>query len=107
MADMETGFRALREAQVPDVWEEVERRASERRRPLVPWARLVAAVVALAVAAAGVVVAIEVFGRHPPPTPRSAGTIPGTFPTAPPTCGRDRRSWRGVGVEARSPTAVA
>jgi hypothetical protein len=77
MADLETGFRALREARVPDVWEEAERRAGERRHPRVPWARLVAAAVALAVAAAGVLVAIEVFGRRPPPTPRGAGTIPG------------------------------
>jgi hypothetical protein len=76
MADLETGFRALREARVPDVWEEVERRASARRRPPVPWGRLLAAALALAVAATGVVVAIEVFGR-PPPTPRPAGTIPG------------------------------
>jgi len=76
MTELETGFRELREARVPDVWEEVERRASEERRPPVPWSRAIAAVVALAVAAAGVLVAIEVFGGRPP-TPRPASTIPG------------------------------
>jgi hypothetical protein len=75
MADLETGFQALREARVPDVWEEVERRAMERRRPPVPWARLVVAALALAVAAAGILVAIEVFGRLQGSRP--AGTIPG------------------------------
>ena len=76
MADLETGYRALREARVPDVWEDVERRAGEGRRPLVPWARLVAAAVALAVAAAGVLVLIEVFDRSPRSL-RPADTIPG------------------------------
>jgi hypothetical protein len=76
MADLETRYRALREARVPDVWGDVERRAGEGRRPPVPWARLIAAAVALAVAAAGILVVIEVFDRSPRSL-RPADTIPG------------------------------
>jgi hypothetical protein len=76
MTDPETGFRALRNTRVPDVWEEVERRASEGRRPPVSWNRYVGAVVALALAAAGVLVAIETFDRRQPDR-RPADTIPG------------------------------
>ena len=76
MAELEKGFRELREARVPEVWEEVERRATEERRSPVPWARLIAAVVALAVAAAGALVAIEVFGSRST-TPQPTATIPG------------------------------
>jgi hypothetical protein len=77
MADLETGFRALRETNLADVWEEVERRTSERRRPPQPWARLIAAAMALVVAAAGILVAIEVFGARTRPAPRSGGATLG------------------------------
>jgi hypothetical protein len=77
MADLETGFRALRETNLADVWEEVERRTSERRRPPLPWARLIAAAMALVVAAAGILVAIEVFGARTQPAPRPGGATLG------------------------------
>jgi hypothetical protein len=79
MSDLQNRFRALKEARVPDpweVWDDAERRARGRPRSPVPWARLAAAAVALAVAAAGLVVAIEVFGEGPRVS-RPANTLSG------------------------------
>ena len=80
MADLESGFRALKEARgpetwIPEVWDEAERRTARRPTSPVRWAGLAAAILALAVAAAGLLLAIEVFGGRAPEPARPANAI--------------------------------
>jgi hypothetical protein len=80
MTDLQKRFRALKDAGIPDpweVWDDAERRARGRTRSPVPWARLAAAAVALAVAATGLVVAIVVFRDGAPRVSRPADTLSG------------------------------
>lgn len=75
MVDLQERFRPFREASAPDLWSEVERRGPRPVKDHVSWRRLGVAALALAVAGAGLTLAIRAFSQQTrpgsaPPKPR-------------------------------------
>ena len=61
MADVEERFRSVRSMKTPDLWGDIESRTPRAPMPDPPWRRVAVAGVALAVAAAGVLLAVRAF----------------------------------------------
>ena len=83
MSDLKTRFRTLDRLEMPNIWDEVQRR--EPRPEMVvaprPIRRLAIAAIALLVAAAGVALAVRALGGNRGPTPATPSPTIGPFAT--------------------------
>ena len=77
MTDLEQRFRTLDRLEVPDLRGDILYREPRPPRREIPWARLGAALVASAVAAAGIAVASRAFFGERPPEDRPGASGPG------------------------------